>query len=475
MARVLIVDDERDLRDSMSAGLTEGGHQVETVDCAAGALKAVQGKEPFDVVILDLGLPDRDGLQILSELRERCGGAPVIVVSANSAMASMVTAMRDGAFDYLSKPLRPEQLEQRVDHALRLASRAGSSQDRPSDMGPVDGAEDDVGAPTGIVGTSSSMREVFKMLGLLAASRTTVLIRGESGTGKELAARVLHRFAPDSRPEPFVAVSCAALPAALVEGEIFGYRRGAFTGADRDHIGKLEAAEDGTLFLDEIGDVPLETQVKLLRVLQERRYERLGETQSRPFLARVVAATHCDLERLVREGRFREDLYYRLNVASIVLPPLRERREDIPLLVAHLLDAISREVGRRVSVSVGALDRLRRHDWPGNVRELRNVLTRATVTCRGNTLLEDDLELCLAHADAEEQAAAVASAAAVVKPAEPAGVPRFPTLDEVERDHVRRALAFTNGHKGKACTVLGISRPTLLRKLKRYGLDAPEV
>jgi DNA-binding NtrC family response regulator len=468
MAKILIVDDEPAVREALGIGLSEGGHEIEAVGTAADALHAaMDDPSRFDVVLLDLRLPDRHGLDVLSEMRERGNETPVIIISADTEMSSTVRAMRDGAFDYVSKPIDLDALEALIERAIRLSSRSSPVVELPS----TTPAPPETGAAVELVGNSSALREVFKTLGLLSASRATVLIRGESGTGKELAARALHTFSRGKADSaPFVAVNCAALPGTLIESELFGYKRGAFTGADRDRAGKLEAAGEGTLFLDEVGEVPLETQVKLLRILQERQYERLGETESRAFRARVVAATHRDLESLVRDGRFREDLYFRLNVATVTLPPLRERRDDIPLISERLLAQISREVGRMLKgVSAAAIDRLRMHDWPGNVRELRNVLTRAAVKCRGTTINAEDLEFGRAEADGSTPLNPIP----LGMPAKNGAPARFPTLDEVEREHIRRALAYAQGHKGKTCDLLGISRPTLSRKIKRYALNKP--
>jgi two-component system response regulator AtoC len=455
MARVLIVDDDARVRDALTIGLSEAGHNVQAIGTASEALAAVGST---DVVLLDLGLPDRHGLDVLPDLRTLGRGAPVIVITADGDMGSTIKAMRDGAFDYIHKPLDLDALEQTIERAVDRTT--GNTKPALATRGKEPAEKDDAGLA--LVGESAAIRDVFKTLGLLAASRVTVLIRGESGTGKELAARALHKFSSESSG-PFVAVSCAALPGPLVEAELFGYKRGAFTGADRDRAGKLEAAGEGTLFLDEIGEVPPETQVKLLRVLQERKFERLGETESRPFKARVIAATHRDLEAGVRVGQFREDLYFRLSVATLSLPPLRERREDIPILAQRLLEQISTEIGRKVDgLSAPAIDRLILHDWPGNVRELRNALTRAAVRARGTVISADDLEL--GSMDGRDAGAASVEAAAE-------SVARFPSLDEVEREHIRRALARTRGHKGKTCDLLGISRPTLDRKIRRYKID----
>jgi two-component system response regulator AtoC len=463
VARVLIIEDDARMRETLGLALRECGHEIRAVSTAEEAL-GVDGA--VDLALLDLGLPDRNGLEILKELRAHSNQAPVIVITGETDMATTIRAMRDGAFDYLTKPLDLDTLERMIDRALKQADK-GESALAPKTRAPTPpGSRLEQDQPPELLGESPAMREVFKTLGLLAASRATVLIRGESGTGKELAARALHRFS-QSAQKPFVAVNCAALPGTLIESELFGYRRGAFTGAERDRPGKLEAAEDGTLFLDEVGDVPLEVQVKLLRVLQERRYERLGETESRPFKARVVAATHRALEAMVRETRFREDLYFRLNVATVTLPPLRERRADIPLLAERITVEIGREIGRPIEgLTATALDRLVTYDWPGNVRELRNALTRAAVRARGHVITDSDLEL-----GSGEFRATVDPGSASVEAAQNEAS-RFPTLDEVEREHIRRALARTQGHRGKTCKLLGISRPTLVRKLRKYKIDA---
>ncbi|MBI3723292.1 sigma-54-dependent Fis family transcriptional regulator [bacterium] len=461
MARVLIVEDDSSFREVVGLALKESGHEIATAANESEALKALDGG--VDLALLDLGLPEKEsGFSILDEMKKRSSTVPVIVLTGEKDMASHVRAMRDGAFDYVTKPVDVGQLERVIERALKPNGEPGTGEaiglvararTTPLEEGPL----------SELLGESPAMREVFKALGLLSASRATVLIRGESGTGKELAARALHNFSKATE-KPFISVNCAALPGTLIEAELFGYRRGAFTGAERDRAGKLEAAEEGTLFLDEVGDVPLEVQVKLLRVLQERKYERLGETDSRPFKARVIAATHRDLEAMVREGRFREDLYFRLNVATITLPPLRERREDIPLLTERLLGEIGREIGRPMEgVSVRALDRLLTYDWPGNVRELRNALTRAAVKARGGVIGAQDF--AFGQIEAPDAGGASAEAAAEA-------VSRFPTLDEVEREHIRRALARARGHRGKTCKLLGISRPTLVRKLRKYKIDA---
>jgi DNA-binding NtrC family response regulator len=461
--RILMIEDDSRFREITTIALQELGFEVRNASTQAEAFQAVEAGGA-DLVLLDLGLPEPEmGFLALEGIQARAPRLPVIVITGEKDMASHVRAMRDGAFDYVTKPIDVSQLERVIARAMKQ-NGAGEG---PDEIGltleaglPVPEA----GAPLELVGEAPATRAIFKSLGLLSASRATVLIRGESGTGKELAARTLHQFSK-SHDKPFVAVNCAALPGSLIEAELFGYRRGAFTGAERDRAGKLEAAGDGTLFLDEIGDVPLAVQVKLLRVLQERKYERLGETESKHFPARVIAATHRDLEDMVRKGEFREDLYFRLNVASIALPPLRERREDITVLSKRLLADISREIGRPIrGLAVRAVDRLLAYDWPGNVRELRNALTRAALKARGPVITAEDLEVG-GKVQSQDEGSRTAQAAAEE-------VDRFPTLDELEREHIRRAIARARGHRGRTCSLLGISRPTLVRKLRKYQIEA---
>ena len=359
--------------------------------------------------------------------------------------------MRAGAQDYIHKPLNLDELEHTVQNALALED----SRRKPALI--ADLARGEPGEK--IIGRSRAMVEVHKLIGLASRGRANVLITGESGTGKELVARAIHRYtSPD---EPFIPVNCSALAPTLLESELFGHERGAFTGATQGKPGRFELAGAGTLFLDEIGDLDLSLQVKLLRVLQERTFERVGGTRSLGFDARVVCATHRDLLAMVREGTFREDLYYRLKVVEIPLPPLRERREDIELLVEHLLIRINRELRRTViRVPEELMERLRRYDWPGNVRELENRLTAGVMLSPGDTLQVELPEPEEAGTDRLK--------------VEGEGVGKDPwnrSLAEVEREHIRRVLRVWGGNLGKACEVLGISRPTLRRKMQEYGLE----
>jgi len=466
METLLIVDDDVSLLESLKMhfeDVEEEGQPrfgVATATSAAQGLAVAQEITP-SLVILDMMLPDRSGLELLPELKSVCGDAPILVVTAFHDMATTIRAMKAGAFDYLHKPFAdPAELDLVVSRALQvreLSRRAASA------------VTSTVSARLGdVVGQSGLMQTLVKEIGKIAASRASVLITGESGTGKELIARVIHNYSYDE-PRPFIGINCSAIVDTLLESELFGHEKGSFTGATAVKLGKCEVAEDGTLFLDEIGDMSLLLQSKLLRVLQEREFERVGGVKRLKLRARVIAATHRDLAAEVQAGRFREDLYQRLKVITLGLPPLRERREDIPELVHHLLEKINEKVHKRVTrVPKEVLEHLQQLPWRGNVRELENVLTRAVVLSPGEVLLAEGLPpLPTEPAPAQSLEAWLCG-----KPGESAAA--VPTLDEAERVLISRALSATAGHKGKACQVLGISRPTLERKLQKYGLRAPE-
>src|SRR6516162_6979450 len=453
METLLIVDDDLSLLESLKMHFEEieevgaPKYQVASATSAAAALKMAAEFTP-SLVILDMMLPDRTGLQIIEEMRALCGDAPILIVTAHHDMETTIRAMKAGAFDYIHKPFTdPAALDLVVARALQvrqLSRRAAGIN--------FEGAAVKLGD---IVGTSPGMQRLIKEIGKVAASRATVLITGESGTGKELIARVIHNYSYDEA-RPFVAINCSAIVDTLLESELFGHERGAFTGASAVKPGKFELAEDGTLFLDEIGDMSLTLQAKLLRVLQEREFERVGGVKRLQLRARVIAATHRDLAEEVRAGRFREDLHQRLQVITLRVPPLRERRDDIPLLVQALLEKINSRVHKRVTrVPAEVMETLVGLPWRGNVRELENVLTRSVVLAPGEVLLADDLPR---------------DVPGEVAPG-PAWLPEgpLPTLAEAERLLIERALELTHGHKGRACQMLGISRPTLERKLARYG------
>jgi len=463
VARILIVDDDRSIRRTLEKFLLSEGYEVATAQDAPGAIAADHAAE---VMLLDLGLPGGSGFDVLAAIADRPRPPTVVVVTARDDMQSTVKAIQLGAYEYLVKPVDIDRLRD----VIKRAIESRSTRDQLAEF--VSRAAES--QPSGaILGKSAAIREVWKQIGAVSTTRAPVLIAGESGTGKELVARAIHvasqlarerplaTLSPAERELPFVAVNCTALAPGLLESELFGHVKGAFTGAFADRPGRLELAGKGTLFLDEIAEIPLELQAKLLRVLQERTYERVGDARPMPLEARVIAATHRDLALMVQKGTFREDLYYRLRVVEIALPPLRERAGDIPVLVEGLLAKVNRDLGKDVRyVTPAALARLQRHPWPGNVRELENTLTRAVVLAKGDVLDETLLPLGNSHAAAEA--------------GDTDGEGPLPTLREIERRHIIRVLAHTEWNKRRACAILDISRPTLDRKIEEYGLRREE-
>jgi two-component system, NtrC family, response regulator HydG len=447
---ILVVDDDARIRASLSRALAAQADTVRVAETAEAALNALSAARP-DVVLTDLRMPGMDGLELLRLVRERAPGVDVILMTAYDDLPTVATAMRQGAVDFLVKPLDLHRLRGVLecvfaDRAARARSEPQAGEAAPG-AGAAPGAMPAARAP--LVGRDPRMIEIFKVVGQVAAARTNVVIRGESGTGKELIARAVHDASPNAA-EPFVAVNCTALPSTLLESELFGHVRGAFTGAAADRRGRFALAGRGTIFLDEIGDTSPEFQSKLLRVLQEREYYPVGADRPERTEARVIAATHRDLEALVADGAFREDLYYRLRVVEITVPPLRTRPSDIPLLAEHLIRKAA--PGREPPVlSTEALDALLAHDWPGNVRELENCLTRAVVLSTGDVIRPSHLAI----APASSHAAA-----------------RLATLERVERDHIAAVLQATGGHKARTASILGVSRPRLDRLLRKYGLAA---
>jgi DNA-binding NtrC family response regulator len=387
-------------------------------------------------------MPNMDGLTLLNEVRTRHPSSDVIVMTAFDDMSTVVSAMRGGAVEFLVKPLDLKQLRTTVRRVF---------EDRRSRSKGSAAIDDQALLSGGLIGRTPAMIEIYKLIGQAAGTRATVLIRGESGTGKELVARAIHANAVNSG-EPFVPVNCAALPTTLLESELFGHVRGAFTGAMAARRGRFAVAGRGTIFLDEIGDTSLEFQSKLLRVLQDREFQPVGAERTERTEARVVAATHRDLESMVVERSFREDVYYRLRVVEIVIPPLRDRPTDIPLLASHMIHSAARALGAPPPVlSDDALSRLITHSWPGNVRELENCLTRAVVLAAGNVVRPEHISLASPSRS-------------------PGAVTTVRTLDDVEREQVARALAVTGGHKTQAAEMLGVSRPRLNRLIEKYGL-----
>lgn len=439
---ILVVDDDTAIRTSLAEAVAEWGGEVRTASDATTALARIAEEAP-DLVLSDVRMPGMDGVELLRLLRQRAPSTDVILMTAYEDMPTVVAAMREGALDFMVKPLDLHALHAVVDRVFedRAARRVvARGADNPADF-----------RLDTLVGRDPRMLQIFKAIGQAAASQVTVLVRGESGTGKELVARAIH-FNSSRAAEPFVPVNCAALPATLLESELFGHTRGAFTGAVGARRGRFALAGRGTIFLDEIGDTTLDFQSKLLRVLQNREFFPVGAEQTEHTEARVIAATHQALEAAVAEGRFREDLYYRLRVLEIAMPPLRERASDIPQLASALVRraAVSCGVPEPV-VSAEALQVLLGHDWPGNVRELENCLTRAVVLAAGSVIRPEHLHLRTGQP--------------------PASGERLGALHDVERDHVTRVLAATGGQKLAAARILGISRPRLDRLLRKYRLE----
>jgi two-component system, NtrC family, nitrogen regulation response regulator GlnG len=472
-ARILIADDEDSLRWVLDKGLRQAGYEVTAVKDGESALRAFEA-EPFDLVFLDIRMPGLDGLTALARLRERAPDAHVVVMTAHGTMETAIQAMQRGAYDYLAKPFD-------LDEAVLVAERALESRRLTQEVARLRTGLQEVKEFSALIGRHPRMQDVYKAIGRIAGSDVTILIRGESGTGKELVARAIHHYSRRSG-RAFVAVSCAAIPATLLESEMFGHERGAFTDAKERRLGKFELAQGGTLYLDEIGDMPVELQTKLLRALQERAIERVGGHESLRVDVRVIAATNRDLDAAMREGGFREDLFYRLNVVTLNLPPLRERRRDVPLLVEHFLAKHAEELGDR-GVAPEALDRLVGYDWPGNVRELENVIQRAMVLAGNGVVLPEHLPIGPVSA-----AASVAVDATLEEIIERKLLECVRGLRErsnanlydliiglVEKPLLRAVLRETSGNQVRAAQILGINRNTLRKKLTEHGVDPEQL
>ena len=468
MNGILLVDDDDRLRSSFENLLSMEGYTVRSAASGEAALAMADEAMP-EAVIMDVRMPGMDGLATLRLLREREPRLPVIIMTAFSTTESAIEATKLGAFDYILKPFDIPDVLALLEKALE-AGRAMRHEVRLS------GEADDGEA---LVGVSPAMHSLYKAIGRAAPTDALVLLRGESGTGKELVARAVYQHSARCG-QPLSIINCVAIPDTLLESELFGYERGAFTGASSRRIGKIEQAAGGTVFLDEIGDIPLGVQAKLLRLLQEKQIERLGGREPISVDVRIIAATNRDLEEAVASGRFREDLYYRLNVVSISLPPLRERKEDIPHLVRHFIRRFSREMDSHPpEVAPAALQRLTDHAWPGNVRELANLVQKILIFNQGGAVTADDVQKAMGAPDAGRSAphaALVPGASPVVshvrqmlqhKPGERV----FDVLmDEMGAIIVREALALCNGNRSRTARMLGLSRPTLLAKIDKYGL-----
>jgi len=465
MKRILIADDKASMREMLTQAMEAKGFDVVAVPDGNAALE--QAEAGVDLVITDLRMPGKDGVEVLSGVKRISPETEVIVMTAFGTVENAVEAMRLGAFDYILKPFSIDELELKVDRALdrgRLASEVQYLK------------EEDARRAGPMIGEGEVMRAVQKLIDKVAASASPVLVLGESGTGKELVAREIHRRSARSGG-PFVAVNCAALSEGVLESELFGHEKGAFTGAMTGRKGRFELADGGTLFLDEIGELPAAVQVKLLRVLQDTEFERVGGNKTIRVDTRIVAATHKDLKKAIPKGEFREDLYYRLNVISIELPPLRDRREDIPALAEHFLARYARELAKPARMSAEVLDRLIHYRWPGNIRELQNVLERAVVLCEGEQLTVADLPREILE-PAGTPAPEPAPSAALVEATE-AGSPEHPTdltarLDALEKAIILEALQKFRWNQTKVAAALGLKRSSLQYKMKKHGLSGEE-
>ncbi len=443
MLRILVVDDDATARRALERFLTQIGHTVFVAADGNEALLALASEHP-QVVLTDIYMPGMTGLDLQAKIKHLDPAVTVLVMTGKDDMQTTVRAMQQGAYDYLAKPLDLERLEKLLGHIERSLDLS----EKLSII--IDEKARDYSFENVLIGRTAAMMDIYKTIGSITNSKVTVMITGESGTGKELIVRAIHFNSP-WKAEPFIAVNCTALTESLLESELFGHTKGSFTGAIADKKGKFELAREGTIFLDEIGEISPKIQVMLLRVLQERVFERVGGDKSIPMQARIVAATNRDLGEEVQKGRFREDLFYRLNVVSIHVPPLRERKEDIPMLVEHLLRRINAALHTNVTkVRDSTMELILDHSWPGNVRELENILTRAIVLSKDEWLDEGILP---------------DSAAARSSPGQQAIYDWKRSLAEVEREHIDAVLKGTGGNRTEAARILGISKPTLYAKL----------
>jgi len=448
---ILIIDDEKSQRDSLAGFLKKRGYATATASSGSAGIAYVT-KHQVDVVLTDFRMPDKCGLEVLEAIKALNPTVDVVLMTAYGTIETAVKAMKTGAFDYLTKPIDLDELElllTKIQEHRYLVSENERLREQLAERYQLHN----------LIYQSREMAEVASTVARIAPSRMTVLISGESGTGKEVLAKAIH-YASPRKDRPMVAVNCAALSHTLLESELFGHEKGSFTGADRQHIGRFEQAHKGSLFLDEVGDIPLATQVKLLRVLQERTIERVGGNQPIKIDVRLIAATHRPLEQMIKEGTLREDLYFRLNVVAINIPPLRERRDDIPLLMDRFLIRFSEENARgKMQFSKEAYDLMMKYDYPGNIRELENIVEQAVVLARGTVIATADLPSTIRQLPQENK-------------------PAFPTLrgsfaEQVaafEQELIRQALAQTNGVQRRAADLLGMTERHLRYKLQKYGM-----
>jgi DNA-binding NtrC family response regulator len=448
---IMVVDDEEVMRESLAAWLREDGYSVDTAAAGAEAVRLAHGQD-YAIYFIDLKMPGgMDGIETMMEIRKIHPDASIIIVTAYATVDTAITAMKEGAQEYIVKPCNPEEISMLVERIIKVKHLQRENTILRKKLTKQYSFHD-------IISKSPKMIQIFDLIRDIASTKSTVLIQGESGTGKELIARAIH-YSGDRARRPFVSVSCAALAETLLESELFGHEKGSFTGATSQRKGKFESADGGTIFLDEIGDISPKLQMDLLRVLQERRFYRVGGSEEIEVDVRVIAATNADLANAVRDGSFRDDLYYRLNVIRIHIPPLRERREDIPLLTHSFIERIAHEIGKSVTgISDGALRILVNHDWPGNVRQLENAIERAMVTCKTATLTEEDCSFLLDQMAGERKGWSM---------------PAAMTLEEAESQIIAETLRRVGGNVKEAAKILGIDRSTLYDKIKKFNLPRP--
>ncbi len=448
--RLLIVDDETDSRDALAELADRWGYEVQTASDGTEALRRAIEWHP-DVILTDLVMPNMDGLWLLRALRAELPDCPVVLLTGRGTVQTAVQAIKEGAYDFIEKPLEISRLRVVLDRALEKKETMREVQLLRRRLAAL--------APgTDMIGSGPAMQRVFELVKKVAPANASVVVTGESGTGKEVVARAIHSLS-QRKDKPFVALNCGAIPPTLIESELFGYERGAFTGADQRRLGNFELAHGGTLFLDEIGELPIEMQGKFLRVLEERKVRRLGGKSEVEVDVRVLCATNRDLKEEIKRGRFREDLFFRLHVFTLHLPPLKERREDVPLLVQHFIEKFNGETGKHVQgVTPGAMNVLQGYAWPGNIRELRNTVERAMILTDGDVIDEEHLPPDMRPTRPE--------AAATLR------VPLGIQLREVEKEYILSSLQKNGGNKARTAEVLGISEKTLYNKLNRYAAIA---
>jgi len=445
--RILIVDDEEPQRQQLAGFLKKQGFSVTTAESGMEAMNLCQNKS-FEIALIDLKMPGMDGIELLQKLKESNPEIQVVMMTAYGSVESAVEAMRLGAYHYINKPINLEELKLNINKALESYHLLMENKYLKEEL-------EEKYKDVQIIGNSKVVKEVLSTASRVAKTKSTVLIRGESGTGKELVARAIHALS-DRGDKRFVPVSCAALPETLFESELFGHERGAFTGAIKRREGRFELADGGTLFLDEVGDIPLETQVKLLRVIEFQEFKRLGGKETLKVDVRIISATNQNLEKKIREKSFREDLYYRLNVISIFIPPLKERKEDILLLVDHFIKKANQKCGRSIKgITPEVKDIILNYDWPGNIRELENVIERGVVLSRTEVIDKTDLPY---HGLVSDKSFRYTPSASL-------------SLKDMEKDHILRVLKEADWNLNKSAEILGIHRNTLRLKMKEYGIE----